>query len=154
MPQTIWILGDPEAGPWFCIGWYPYLRELDAVIVAAGGKSLFGNDDGYLMGPGSVVLTALEKFAQQILENCLLRLEVSKTKVFSWEESLLEQAPPEMKITSCLKKLCLKNILHLIHFHCRNEESGRSGGRRVGERLHVLWDSSGKRKLCKEQTYG
>ena len=49
------------------------------------------------MGPGSVVFTELEKFAQQILENCLLRLQVSKTEVFSWEESLPEQTPPEMK---------------------------------------------------------
>ena len=89
--------GDPEAGPWFCIGWHPYLIELDAIIVAAGGKSLFGNDDGYIIGPGSVVFPALEKFAQQILENCLLRLQVSKTEVFSWEENLPEQAPQGMR---------------------------------------------------------
>ena len=90
-------MGDPEAGPWFCIRWHPYLRELDAVIVAAGGKSLFGNDDGYIMGPGSVVFPALARFAKQILENCLLWLQVSKTEVFSWEENLPEEAPPGMR---------------------------------------------------------
>ena len=53
---------------------------------------LFGNDDGYLLGPASVVFPALQKFSEQILENCLLRLQV-----FSWEEALPEQVPQGMR---------------------------------------------------------
>ena len=58
--------GDPEASPLFCVAWHPFVRELDAVLSAAGGKSLFGNYDGYLIGPAAVVFPALETFAAKI----------------------------------------------------------------------------------------
>ena len=89
--------GDPEASPLFCIAWHPFVQELDARLAAVGGKSLFGNDDGYLVGPASIILPALEHFSTQIQEHCLLRLQLSKTEVFSWEATLPPQVPQGMK---------------------------------------------------------
>ena len=87
--------GDPVAGPWFCVAWHPFVRELDATLRAAGGGALFGNDDGYLIGPARVVFPSLDRFSAQIEETCLLKLQVSKTEVFSWETVL----PPEVSQT-------------------------------------------------------
>ena len=72
-------------------------RQLDASLAAAGGKSFFGNDDGYLVGPASVVFPALRNFSQQIFQRCLLRLQEDKTEVFSWEENLPEEVPQGMR---------------------------------------------------------
>ena len=55
--------GDPEASPLFCVAWHPIVKELDSKLAAVGGKSLFGNDDGYLIGPASTLFPALEQFS-------------------------------------------------------------------------------------------
>ena len=55
--------GDPEASPFFCVAWHPIVKELDSKLAAVGGKSLFGNDDGYLIGPASTLFPALEQFS-------------------------------------------------------------------------------------------
>ena len=89
--------GDPEASPWFCVAWHPYVRELDATLSAAGGKALFGNDDGYLIGPASVLFPALQIFSRQIEEKCLLRFQLTKTEVFSWEVALPPEVPHGMR---------------------------------------------------------
>ena len=52
--------------------------------IAHGGIAKFGMDDGYAVGAPEVVFTALERFAQQVEQNCLLVWEKSKTEVFSW----------------------------------------------------------------------
>ena len=83
--------GDPAAGPFYCISWQPEVRELDAAVAAVGGMTKFGMDDGYVLGPSSVVFTALERFARDVKERCLLQLERTKTEVFTWSGTL----PPE-----------------------------------------------------------
>lgn len=75
--------GDPTAVPFFCVAWHKFVRKLDAVLAEVGGLARFGNDDGYLIGPASVVFSALDRFAPQVREHCLLRFQVTKTKVFS-----------------------------------------------------------------------
>ena len=53
----------------------------------------FGNDDGYLVGPASVVFPAQDIFSTQVREKCLLRLQVTKTEVFTWRGELPIEAP-------------------------------------------------------------
>ena len=86
--------GDPEAGGFFCVSWQPQVRELDATLKAAGGMAKFGNDDGYVIGPSTVLFPALAQFAQQIQEEHLLHLQVRKTEVFTWSGELPAEAPP------------------------------------------------------------
>ena len=88
--------GDPLAGAWFCVAWHRFVRELDASLAAVGGMARFGNDDGYLVGPSNVVFPALKKFADQVEENCLLRLQVTKTEVFSWSGLIPSEAPQDI----------------------------------------------------------
>ena len=90
--------GDPEASGWFCVAWHEDVRELDAALAAHGGMARFGNDDGYLVGPANVVFQALEIFARNVREKCLLHLQVTKTEVFSWDGVLPPQAPQGMKV--------------------------------------------------------
>ena len=51
-------------------------------------------DDGYAVGLPEVVFPALEKFARNVEQKCLLVWEKSKTEVFSWSGVLPEQATP------------------------------------------------------------
>jgi hypothetical protein len=89
--------GDPDAGPWFCVAIHPHVGVLAAGLRAAGGGALFGNDDGYLWGPAAEVFPSLDQLVWQVGEKCLLQLQVSKTEVFSWEESLPAETPRGMK---------------------------------------------------------
>ena len=68
--------GDPEAGSWFSVAWHLEVRELNATLAAHGGLARFGNDDGYLVGPASIIFPALEQFAAKVKEKCLLHLKV------------------------------------------------------------------------------
>ena len=85
--------GDPEASSWFSVGWHLYVRELSATLAAHGGIARFGNDDGYLVGPAEIIFPALEVFANNVQEKCLLHLQVTKTEVFTWSEDLPQHAP-------------------------------------------------------------
>ena len=98
--------GCPTASPWFCVGWQPYVRQLRATLVAVGGNGIFGNDDGYLTGPAAVVFPALELFMRQIKENCLLNLQTTKTEVFSWEETLPQEVPADMRRAGAMLDGC------------------------------------------------
>ena len=80
--------GDPDASPFFCVAWHPYVRELDETLGSVGGIARFGMDDGYLIGPPAVLFPALEKFEKQIWDNCSLLLQKSKTEVFTWDGEL------------------------------------------------------------------
>ena len=43
--------GNPEAGFKFCVACHEEVKSLDGKLAVAGGKAIFGNDDGYAMGP-------------------------------------------------------------------------------------------------------
>lgn len=74
--------GDAEASGAFAVGWHPEVRELDAELSRGGGCCRFGNDDGYIMGPGEIVFPALENFANKIQRRCSLVLQREKTEVY------------------------------------------------------------------------
>jgi len=69
------IQGCPLSGGFFCVGWHRDVRELDTELATEGGSSVFGNDDGYLLGPPDIVFAALENFARRIQQNCSLTLQ-------------------------------------------------------------------------------
>ena len=90
--------GDPEASACFCVAWHQQVIELDSRLQTVGGMAKFGNDDGYAIGPASVLFPAIAHFAQEIKVKHLLELQVQKTEVFSWSGLLPPEAPPTMKV--------------------------------------------------------
>ena len=88
--------GDPEAGFSYCVACHEDVKTLDRTVAAKGGKAVFGNDDGYVMGPASVVFPAVEKFARDVKEKHNLTLQVTKTKVYHCSGDLPPEAPPDM----------------------------------------------------------
>ena len=105
------------------MGWHPVVRKLDGELATAGGCVKAGNDDCYLLGPPAVVYPALERFEQRIQARCCLSLQRDKTEVFCWGE-LPPDTPPELK---------------------------RAGAMVDGD--DVLWDCSGKSKLCAASSF-
>ena len=87
--------GDPEAGADFCVAIHEPVRDLARELSAAGGVGIFGNDDGFAVGPPEVVFKAVERFARNVLETCNLTLQVSKTKVYLASGEKPAQAPVE-----------------------------------------------------------
>ena len=57
-----------------------------------------GNDDGYAIGPADILFPAIAKFAVDIKEKHLLQLNVRKTEVFSWSDTLTPEAAYDMKV--------------------------------------------------------
>ena len=90
--------GDPEASALFCVSWQPQVRELDAALSAVGGMARFGNDDGYIIGPPDVLFPSLARFTKQIQDEHHLFLQVQKTQVFTWSDTLPEEAPNDMPV--------------------------------------------------------
>ena len=91
--------GDTAAPPWACISWHRWVEELHNSMVRVGGQAIFGMDDGYIQGKPSHLFPAIERFGNQIRENCGLELEPAKCEVFSWKGSIPPQAPPEYKLS-------------------------------------------------------
>ena len=94
--------GDPEAGTYFCVAWHSQIRELDGVVSQVGGAARAGMDDLYVVGPAETVFPALERFWQEIEEVCLLKLERSKTEVFTWSDRLPENTPAGLTVAGCM----------------------------------------------------
>ena len=69
--------GDPEAGFRFCVACQEDVKSLDEKLAVAGGKAIFGNDDGYAMGPPEVVFPAVKKFASDLKIKHGLTLQVN-----------------------------------------------------------------------------
>ena len=90
--------GDTAGPPLFCLSWQEWVEKLDATLTEAGGVARFGMDDGYTWGPPSILFPALEVFRRDILENCSLELEVSKSECFSWSGELPAAAPRDIRL--------------------------------------------------------
>ena len=60
------VQGDPEASALFCVACHEEVKESDKALTGDGGKAVFGNDDGYAMGPPEVVFPAVEKFKSEM----------------------------------------------------------------------------------------
>ena len=52
-----------------------------------------GPDDVAAIGPAHIVLPAVEEFAREVQERCLLIWERTKSKVFTWNGELPEGTP-------------------------------------------------------------
>ena len=72
------------------------VRELNRQLCSAGGVAVFGNDDGYAIGPPELVFDAVQRFAATLKEFCNLELQVEKTKVYHASGTKPPQAPVSM----------------------------------------------------------
>ena len=52
-----------------------------------------GADDVTAVGPAGLVLPAVEEFARQVEEHCLLHWEKTKSEVFTWDGELPPGTP-------------------------------------------------------------
>ena len=79
----------------FCVALQPPLRRLDAACNTGGcgGMAKGGADDVAAIGPAHIVLPAVEEFAREVQERCLLIWERTKSKVFTWNGELPEGTP-------------------------------------------------------------
>ena len=59
-------------------------------------------DDLFVVGPAETVFPALEEFWKEIEEVCLLKLERSKTEVFTGSDRLPENTPAGLTVAGCM----------------------------------------------------
>ena len=71
----------------------PAVEALHAELAAAGGLGLFGNDDGFAIGPPGVAFEAVVQFSAAILEDCCLTVQVDKTQVYLASGEKPDEAP-------------------------------------------------------------
>ena len=90
--------GDPAASMRFCVGLQSSLVTLDAACSQGGGMARAGADDVIAIGPADVVLPAVEEFAREVQERCLLHWERTKSEVFTWEGDLPPGTPEGLKL--------------------------------------------------------
>ena len=76
--------GEPKSSPEFCVGWEPHLVELDTAVSPGGGMARAIIDDRYVAGPPALVFPAIRKFEEDTYNKCVLTLQRTKCKVFSW----------------------------------------------------------------------
>ena len=89
--------GDSEASGCYCVGWHPEVLVLNDALQLSGGLAIFGNDDGYAIGPAEIVFPAVEQFRDAIRQECGLNLRLSKCLVYTQTGELPAQAPAGMK---------------------------------------------------------
>ena len=94
--------GDPESGPYFCVGMHKYVKKADQKLAEHDGMARFGWDDGYLVGEAAEVFQALDQFAHDVLVNCGLRLQLAKTEVYCSGQDLPPETPPGLVRAGCL----------------------------------------------------
>ena len=78
--------GDGEASAFFSVAIHRDVKRLDAAVAASGGAGMFGNDDGYVIGPLEVAGPALRDFKHSLRERCGLQLQEDKTELYSQRE--------------------------------------------------------------------
>ena len=89
--------GDSEAGCEFCVGIHCLVKKLHHDLSEAGGLAIFGNDDGYALGPPASVFPAVQQFKEALQEHCSLTLQLDKCKVYHESGLMPPGAPPDMK---------------------------------------------------------
>ena len=92
--------GDPEAGAGFCTAIHFAVTRLHNTLAAVAGHAIFGNDDGFAIGPADVVCLAVAcgGFGTTLLGTYNLRLQISKTKIFHTSGTKHLQAPASMPV--------------------------------------------------------
>ena len=90
--------GDPPSGDLFSVGLHPDLLQLDRACRRGGGQARAGHDDVFAQGPANIVIPAVETFAQSIWDRCHLKLQWSKSHIFSWDGVLPEGTPEGVEL--------------------------------------------------------
>ena len=68
--------GNALASAGFCAAIHPDVVALDAKLAASGGTAKFDMDDGYVLGPPSLVFAGSDRFSATVSESGLeLRLD-------------------------------------------------------------------------------
>ena len=76
------LQGKPTSTGYYCVGWHPEVRQVDAELARGGGAARFFSDDGYLFGASEEVIPAYLRFEAAILERCGLRIQRQKTVIY------------------------------------------------------------------------
>ena len=92
--------GDSAASMRFCVALHPSLQRLDQACLAGGGMARAGADDITAIGPARVVFPAVEEFAREVEERCLLHWEKTKSEVFTWGGVLPPDTPEGLKLAA------------------------------------------------------
>ena len=85
--------GDPTSGPFFCVGIQKFVRKADEKLKESGGMLRCGWDDCYILGKANAVFETLNSFATEVEQFCGLKLQISKSEIFSWPGYYPENAP-------------------------------------------------------------
>ena len=88
--------GDPEASAGFAVALQPAVEELHRALSAVGGLAVFGNDDGYAIGPPELLFRELDLFRTRAQQICNLSIQVAKTKVYLENGEKPAEAPANM----------------------------------------------------------
>ena len=86
----------PEASAAFAVAVHPAVVELNRELSVVGGLAIFGNDDGFAVGPREVLFGAVHRFAARVFQMCHLTLSTSKTKVYLHTGEKPAEAPANM----------------------------------------------------------
>ena len=92
------IQGSAEAQANFCAGIQPDVNKLDAACRMGEGIVVAGADDVNALGPPDVVMQAVATFKTAVRDRCGLELQVSKSRLFTWQGGLPAGAPPGLKL--------------------------------------------------------
>ncbi len=84
--------GSPTSSSGFSYTIDKRVKEADGRIGAFGGCARFGMDDGYMVRPPEVVFKVLADFAVGLKAECGCELNMSKCKMFSWDDGACGRA--------------------------------------------------------------
>ena len=92
------IQGDSASGPLQAVGFQPSVEILDAECSVGGGVARAGADDVFAVGPPEIVIPAIQRFAAEVEERCSLRLQWSKSTVYTREGGLPDNTPAGLSL--------------------------------------------------------
>ena len=81
------------------------VKEADGRLGAFGGCARFRMDNSYMVGPPEVVFRASADFAVGLKTECGCELNMSKCKMFSWDEGAFARARKEGHIPEELMQI-------------------------------------------------
>ena len=78
-----YVQGDPNSAAEYCVAWQEQVVHLDTMLSRAGGMARLIMDDAYSVGPADILFPAIQRFENEILEECGLSLQRTKCEVFT-----------------------------------------------------------------------
>ena len=99
------VQGSPISSSGFSYTIDKRVKEANGRLEAFGGCARFGMDDGYMVGPPEVVFRVWADFAVGLKTDCGCQLDMSKCKMFSWDDGACRRARIEGHIPEELRQL-------------------------------------------------